>query len=91
MNKIGYIVQFYDEDSVSPHGTGKELFRRFEDALEYANKLAKKWLQMEYSPMEGAYEFITPDQKNVDNRISGLVFRCAQILIWIEIIYEKLG
>lgn len=91
MNKIGYIVQFYDEDSVSPHGTGKELFRRFEDALQYATTLAKTWLEKEYSSMEGPYELLTPTKTNVDNRISGLVFHCAQILIWIEIIYEKLG
>ena len=91
MNKIGYIVQFYDEDSVSPHGTGKELFRRFEDALQYANTLAKTWLEKEYAPVEGAYELLTPSENNVINRISGLVFRCAQILVWIEVIYEKLG
>ena len=44
-----------------------------------------------YAPVEGDYEFLKPSQRDIDNRITGLVFRCAQILIWIEVIYEKLG
>ena len=90
MQKIGYIVQFYDEDSVSPHGTGKELYRKFEDALAYANSLGQIWMKKEYSPNEGKYIFYNPTQTDVDSQITGLVFQCAQILIWIELVYVKL-
>ena len=90
MQTIGYIVQFYDEDSVSPHGTGKQLYRRFEDALHVAKDLANQWMDFHYTPSEGPIHYYTPKQSDIDNRISGLVFSSVNVLIWIEILFEKL-
>lgn len=90
MQTIGYIVQFYDEDSVSPHGTGKQLYQRFEDALAVAKTLVDDWMDFQYTPAEGPVEYFKPSQSHVDDRITGLVFRSANVLVWIEQVYVKL-
>lgn len=88
MKVLGYIVQFYDEDSVSPQGTGKQLFRAFEDAKAYALKLANEWYTTKYEPIEGPVEWSNVRQADVDQLQTGLVFYSSNILIWIELVYE---
>ena len=89
MKIVGYIVQFYDEDSVAPQGTGKLLFRTFQDAKQHAITLAKKWLKKKYEPMDGPVEWHEVIQKHVDDLLTGLVFTSANVLVWIEAVYEN--
>lgn len=88
MKVLGYIVQFYDEDSVSPQGTGKRLFREFSDAKAYAVKIATEWFTTKYEPIEGPVEWTDVQQDLVDRCQTGLLFRSSNILIWIELVYE---
>lgn len=88
MKVLGYIVQFYDEDSVSPQGTGKRLFRTFEEAKAHALKLANQWYTTKYEPIEGPVEWSDVRQELVDQLHTGLLFRSSNILIWIELVYE---
>ena len=89
MKILGYIVQFYDEDSVSPQGTGKQLYRSFQDAKQHAVTLARTWVSTKYEPIEGPVEWHEVNQKYVDNLLSGLVFTSPNVLIWIEAVYEN--
>ena len=88
MKVLGYIVQCDDEDSVSPQGTGKQLFRQFGDAKAYAIKIAKEWVTTKYEPIEGTVEWSDVRQDLIDNCHTGLVFRSSNVLIWIELVYE---
>ena len=89
MKIVGYIVQFYDEDSVAPQGTGKLLFRNFQDAKQHAIKIAKKWENEKYDPRDGYIEWHNVQQKPVDDLLTGLVFTSPNVLIWIEAVYEN--
>jgi hypothetical protein len=39
---LGYIVQYYDDDSLVPYGPGKRLFTNYTDALNHAKEIRFK-------------------------------------------------
>lgn len=88
MKVLGYIVQFYDEDSVAPHGTGKQLFREFQDAKSYAITMAREWYAKNYEPIEGPVEWHEISKDLLDTLKGALVFTSSNVLIWIEVVYE---
>jgi hypothetical protein len=87
MKVLGYIVQHFDEDSLTPNGPGKRLFTEFEEALEHAKELVRDWYEKNTESTDGPVEFYTITQKTVEDQHSALVFRSAVVFIWIEIVY----
>ncbi len=87
MNQVGYIVQYFDEDSLTPNGPGKRLFTNFEEALEHAKELLQKWYEHNTEKADGPVEFYPISQKITDAQHSAMVFRSASVFIWIEIVY----
>ena len=87
MKQLGYIVQYFDEDSLIPNGPGKRLFTNFEEALEHAKELVRSWYEKNTEAADGPVEFYTVTQTIVDNQHSAMIFRSACVFIWIEIIY----
>ncbi len=87
MKRVGYIVQYLDEDSLSPNGPGKRLYTNFEEALANTKELIMKWYETNTEKADGPVEYYDITQKIVDAQQSALVFRSACVFIWIEIIY----
>ena len=88
MKILGYIVQYFDEDSLTPNGPGKRLFTKFEDANQHAKELIMDWYTSNSSTFDGPVERYDITKAMVDNQHSALVFRSAQVFIWIEIVFE---
>jgi hypothetical protein len=87
MKQLGYIVQYLDEDSLTPNGPGKRLFTKFEEAFDHTKELISEWYEKNADPGDGPVEKYEITQKIVDAQHSALVFRSAVVFIWIEIVY----
>ncbi len=87
MKQVGYIVQYFDEDSLTPNGPGKRLFTKFQEALDHAKELVSSWYEKNTEGADGPVELYTINQKMVDAQHSALLFRSAVVFIWIEVIF----
>ena len=88
MKILGYIVQYFDEDSLTPNGPGKRLFTEFETAHQHAKDLIMDWYTSNSPSLDGPVERYDVTKIMVEAQHSALVFRSAQVFIWIEIVYE---
>lgn len=86
---VGYIVQYFDEDAISPMRGGKIMFKVFAQALRYAEETYQTYMHERQEHIEGPFEIFHPTKKDTDSTSSSLVFRSRDIWIWIECIYEN--
>ena len=88
MKILGYIVQYFDEDSLTPNGPGKRLFTKFDEAYEHAKELVMDWYASNNPSLDGPVEMHTVTKVMVESQHSAMVFRSADVFIWMEIVYE---
>lgn len=88
MKLLGYIVQYFDEDSLTPNGPGKRLFTDFDSAYQHAKDLVMDWYTSNSPKFDGPVERYDITKTIVESQHSALVFRSAQVFIWLEIVYE---
>ncbi len=88
MKTLGYIVQYLDEAYLNPNGSGKRLFREFDEAHNHAREIMLKWYETNTEKSDGPVEINRVTKQMVDDCLSVLLFRSAEVFIWIEIVYE---
>lgn len=84
---IGYILQYFDEESLIPNGPGKRLYTEFEEVLNDAHELIQKWHETNTELSDGPIEYQNITKAMVDAQHSVLMFRSREVFIWIEIVY----
>ena len=89
MKTLGYIVQHFDEDSLTPNGPGKRLFVQFNEAHDHAKELVNLWYQNNSPTADGPVDYYQITKTIVDNQQSALLFRSAVVFIWIEVVYTQ--
>jgi hypothetical protein len=87
MKILGYILQYLDEESLTPNGPGKRLYSDFEEVLKDGHELIQKWYETNTEINDGPIEYQTVTQQLVENQSSVLLFRSREVFIWIEIVY----
>jgi hypothetical protein len=87
MNPLGYILQYLDEESLSPNGPGKRLYTNFDEIMNDAHELIEKWYETNTPQNDGPIEYQKVTKEMVDAQSSVLVFRSREVFIWIEIVY----
>lgn len=88
MKILGYIVQYLDEESLTPNGPGKRLFTDFQEALNHAHELIHTWHETNTPQSDGPIEYNKTTKQMVDAQHSALVFRSREVFIWIEIVFS---
>ncbi len=86
MEILGYIVQYFHEDRFMPDTGFKHLYKSYSDALSYAKSQMTGYLNSFPNGLQGPYEAHTPTKKQTDADGYAIVFRDADIQIWIEAI-----
>jgi hypothetical protein len=86
MEILGYIVQYFDEDKLMPETGYKHLFKMHSDALSYAKTRMTEYITSMPNQNVGPFEAHTPTKKHTDDDGYSIVFRNAEIQIWIEAI-----
>ena len=87
MKPIGYILQYLDEESLTPNGPGKRLYTDFDEILSDAHELIAKWYETNTEKNDGPVEYQKTTKEMVDAQSSALLFRSREVFIWIEIVY----
>jgi hypothetical protein len=87
MKILGYILQYLDEDSLTPNGPGKRLYSDFQEVLYDAHELIQKWYETNTETNDGPIEYQSITRQMVENQSSVLLFRSRDVFIWIEIVY----
>ncbi len=87
MKVLGYILQYLDEDSLTPNGPGKRLYTDFDEILNDAHELIQKWYETNTEQGDGPVEYTKLTKEIVDAQHSALLFRSREVFIWIEIVY----
>jgi hypothetical protein len=84
---VGYILQYFDEESLIPNGPGKRLYTDFDQVLNDAHELIQKWYEINTDANDGPVEYQKVTQAMVDAQQSVLMFRSRDVFIWIEIVF----
>jgi hypothetical protein len=84
---LGYIVQYYDDDSLVPYGPGKRLFTNYTDALDHAKEIRFKWLSENNPDIEKPVRMEDPTEEYVQIYHYGIVLESAAVNLWIETVY----
>jgi hypothetical protein len=87
MKPLGYILQYLDEESLTPNGPGKRLYTQFEEIINDAHELIQKWYETNTPQGDGPIEYHTVTKSMIDAQQSVLLFRSRDVFIWIEIVY----
>lgn len=87
MKVLGYILQYLDEDSLTPNGPGKRLYTDFTEILNDAHEVVQKWYEMNNPQLDGPVEYQKVTKEMVENQHSALVFRSREVFLWIEIVF----
>ena len=87
MKVLGYILQYLDEESLTPNGPGKRLYTDFDEILNDAHELIHKWYETNTEQNDGPVEYYKITKEMVDVQQSVLVFRSREVFVWIEIVY----
>lgn len=86
---LGYILQYFDEESLIPNGPGKRLYTDFEEILNDAHELIQRWYELNTPQNDGPVEYQKVTKAMVDAQHSVLMFRSRDVFIWIEILYAN--
>lgn len=84
---IGYILQYLDEDSLTPNGPGKRLYTDFSEVLNDAHELIQTWYEHNSEANDGPVEYYKITEEMMQAQHSALLFRSREVFIWIEIVY----
>lgn len=87
MKILGYILQYLDEESITPTGPGKRLYTDFEEIVYDAHELINLWYTKNTEEHDGPVEYNTITKEMVEAQSSGLLFRSREVFIWIELVY----
>ena len=85
---LGYIVQYYDDDSLIPYGPGKRLFTIYSEALDHAKEIRFKWLSENSVEIEKPVHMGDPTEEYVRQYHYGVVLESAAVNLWIETVYR---
>lgn len=88
MNILGYVVQYFNEDSFLPETGFKHLYKNFSQALEGARGRAQDYCNQYQDGLPGHFELLNPTKKDADSNGHVMVFRNAEVQIWIEVIIQ---
>ena len=88
MNILGYVVQFFHEESFLPETGFKHLYKNFSQALEGARGRAQDYCNQFQEGLAGPFELLSPTKKDADSNGHVMVFRNAEVQIWIEVIVQ---
>lgn len=86
MEILGYIVQVFDEDKLLPETGYKHLHKVYQQALDSAKMHTQDYMNQFPNGLVGPFEFHTPTKKQTDENGYSIIFRDAEIQIWIEVI-----
>ena len=85
---LGYIVQKFDEEMLSPPIGAKILFTRFSDAIAHAKEIYQNYLGQFEDVDIGPFEFYSPKKEHVDLGGGAMVFRSRDIQVWIDAVIQ---
>jgi hypothetical protein len=88
MNILGYVVQYFNEDSFLPETGFKHLHKHFNQALESAKARVHDYCNQFQEGLVGPFELLSPTKKQADSDGHVIVFRNAEVQIWIEVIVQ---
>ena len=88
MEIVGYIVQYFHEDELLPETGYKHLYKTHSEAVHFAKARLQDYLSAHQLELYPPYEFHTPTKKETDSNGYSIVFRNAELQIWIEVIIE---
>lgn len=86
MEILGYIVQYFNEDSLLPQTGYKHLYKTYSDALSYARTRVQEYVTAYENILVEPYEMHSPTKKQTDDFGYSVVFRNSEIQVWIEVI-----
>ena len=86
MEIVGYIVQYYHEDTFMPETGYKHLHKSFQKALENAKARVLDYTNHYPHVLIEPFESHTPSKKQADNDGYVIIFRNAELQVWIEVI-----
>lgn len=85
---LGYIVQYFNEDDFTLYHGPMKLHKEYKDAFAKAEELYKGYLQSHNEIYEGPFEVAKPTKQQAHDQGSVVVFRSADMLIWIDIVVD---
>jgi hypothetical protein len=88
MEILGYIVQYFHEDTFMPETGYKHLFKTYQHALDYAKTRVQDYTNQYQMALNGPYEYHSPTKKQTDEGGFAVVFRNSEVQIWIEVIVK---
>jgi hypothetical protein len=88
-NPIGYIIQYFDNDSFLPQQGGKLLYKHWKNVIREANTIAERYIENRNETLEGPFTFLDIQKDWIQTRGSAVFFTSRDITIWIEVVYEN--
>lgn len=86
MEILGYIVQYFNEDSLLPETGYKHLHKTHSEALAYARSRIQEYINTYPHILLDPHELHTPPKKQTDEFGYSIVFRNSEIQVWIEVV-----
>lgn len=88
MNILGYVIQYFNEENFLPETGFKYIYKNFNQALEGARTRAQDYCNQYQEGLPGPFELLSPTKKQADSDGHVMVFRNAEVQIWIEVIIQ---